>query len=160
MRVVYKPTRGERPLDDFPYGTLAARERAAYLLSEASGWRIVPPTVVRDGPLGEGMVQLWIEVDDDVDLVDLINDADPRLRRIALFDAIANNADRKVGHLLALPGGPILGRRPRHLLRRRAQDAHGPVGVARGPSSRPSCRWWPRCGLRWTAGWAWSWASC
>ena len=101
----HKPTRGERPLDDFPYGTLAARERAAYLLSEASGWQIVPPTSLRNGPLGEGMVQLWVEVDDDVDLVDLINDADPRLRRIALFDAIANNADRKVGHLLPCRAG-------------------------------------------------------
>jgi uncharacterized repeat protein (TIGR03843 family) len=69
----------------------------------------VPPTVLRNGPLGEGMVQLWIEVDEDVDLVDLINEADPRLRRIALFDAIANNADRKVGHLLAQPTGLIQG---------------------------------------------------
>lgn len=109
VQVVYKPTRGERPLDDFPYGTLAARERAAYLLSEASGWQIVPPTIIRDGPFGPGMVQLWADVDPDVDVVDLVNSADPRLRRIALFDAIANNADRKAGHLLPLPGGLVQG---------------------------------------------------
>ena len=109
IRVVYKPTRGERPLDDFPFGTLAARERAAYLLSEASGWDIVPPTVLRNGPLGDGMVQAWVDVDENVDLVELINEDDRRLRRIALFDAVANNADRKVGHLLAHPGGLIQG---------------------------------------------------
>lgn len=108
-RVVYKPTRGERPLDDFPYGTLAARERAAYLLSEASGWEVVPPTIIRDGPFGPGMVQLWMEVDREVDVVDLVNSADRRLRRIALFDAIANNADRKAGHLLPLPSGLVQG---------------------------------------------------
>jgi uncharacterized repeat protein (TIGR03843 family) len=107
--VVYKPTRGERPLDDFPYGTLASRERAAYLLSEASGWQIVPPTIIRDGPFGAGMVQLWVEVDPTIDVVDLVNSDDPRLRRIALFDAIANNADRKAGHLLPLPGGLVQG---------------------------------------------------
>jgi hypothetical protein len=108
-RVVYKPTRGERPLDDFPFGTLAARERAAFVLSAASGWDVVPPTVLRNGPLGEGMVQLWIDVDEEVDVVGLINDDDARLRRVALFDVIANNADRKVGHLLALPSGSIQG---------------------------------------------------
>ena len=109
MRVVYKPTRGERPLDDFAFGTLAARERAAYLLSEASGWHIVPPTILRDGPLGPGMVQLWMDVDEDADVIEMINDGDPRLRRISLFDAIANNADRKAGHLLPLPGGLVQG---------------------------------------------------
>jgi len=109
IRVVYKPTRGERPLDDFPSGTLAARERAAFVLSEASGWEVVPPTVLRDGPFGPGMVQLWRDVDGGVDVVDLVNQADSRLRRIALFDAMANNADRKVGHLLPLPSGLIQG---------------------------------------------------
>jgi len=69
----------------------------------------VPPTVLRDGPFGPGMVQLWMEVDESVDPVALVNDADPRLRRIAAFDAVVNNADRKVGHLLPLPGGAILG---------------------------------------------------
>jgi uncharacterized repeat protein (TIGR03843 family) len=109
VRVVYKPTRGERPLDDFPYGSLAARERSAYLLSEASGWKVVPPTIIRDGPFGPGMVQLWMDVDPEADVVDLVNTADSRLRRIALFDAIANNADRKAGHLLPLPSGLVQG---------------------------------------------------
>jgi uncharacterized repeat protein (TIGR03843 family) len=109
MQVVYKPTRGERPLDDFPYGSLAGRERAAYILSEASGWEVVPPTIIRDGPFGPGMVQLWMDTDPEADVVDLVNTADRRLRRIALFDAIANNADRKAGHLLPLPSGLVQG---------------------------------------------------
>lgn len=107
---VYKPVRGERPLDDFPDGTLWKRERAAYLVSDASGWDIVPPTVTRgDGPYGEGMVQLWIDVDEDVDRWKLVNEPDDRLRRIALFDAAVNNADRKGGHLLPVPGGHVYG---------------------------------------------------
>jgi hypothetical protein len=109
IRAVYKPTRGERPLDDFPVGTLAARERAAFVLSEAAGFGIVPPTVLRDGPLGPGMVQAWAEPDPVVDVVGLVMESDPRLRRVAIFDAIANNADRKAGHLLPLPGGLIQG---------------------------------------------------
>src|ERR1044071_5726493 len=66
-RCVYKPVRGERPLWDFPDGTLAGREVAAYRVSEATGWAVVPPTVLRDGPLGEGACQLWIEEADDAD---------------------------------------------------------------------------------------------
>src|SRR5258707_8779584 len=86
---VYKPVRGERPLDDFPDGTLWKRERAAYLVSEASGWDIVPPTVTRlDGPFGEGMNQRWIDVDEEVDVWKMVNEPDVRLRRIALFDAV------------------------------------------------------------------------
>ena len=108
-RAVYKPTRGERPLDDFPTGTLAAREMAAHELSEAAGFGVVPPTVLRDGPLGQGMVQAWVDVDPDVDVVRLVVESDPRLRRLALFDAIVNNADRKAGHLLPLPDGRIQG---------------------------------------------------
>ena len=106
---VYKPVRGERPLDDFPDGTLARREVAAYLVSEATGWSIVPPTVLRDGPFGEGMVQLWIDVDPEADVIDMVVEPDPRLRRIALFDAIVNNTDRKGGHLLPIPGGHVFG---------------------------------------------------
>jgi hypothetical protein len=106
---VYKPVRGERPLDDFPDGTLCRREVAAYLVSEASGWAIVPPTVLRDGPFGEGMAQLWIDVDDGADVVAMVVEDDPRLRRIALFDAIVNNTDRKGGHLLPIPGGHVFG---------------------------------------------------
>jgi uncharacterized repeat protein (TIGR03843 family) len=106
---VYKPTRGERPLYDFPDGTLACRELAAHAVSEASGWEIVPPTVMRDGPYGEGMVQLWVEVDEAVDFAKLVASDNPALRRIAVLDAILNNADRKGGHLLPLPDGRILG---------------------------------------------------
>jgi uncharacterized repeat protein (TIGR03843 family) len=106
---VYKPVRGERPLVDFPAGTLARRERAAYLLSEATGWGIVPRTVLRDGPFGEGCVQEWLEIDESVDVVGLVVGADPRLRPICVFDVIANNADRKGGHLLALADGRVMG---------------------------------------------------
>jgi uncharacterized repeat protein (TIGR03843 family) len=101
---VYKPISGERPLWDFPDGTLAQRELATYLVSAASGWDLVPPTVLRDGPLGPGMVQLWIAGDDDFDLVGAINSgAHPALRRMALLDAVVNNSDRKVSHLLPVP---------------------------------------------------------
>ena len=107
---INKPVRGERPLWDFPDGTLAHREVAAHALSEASGWQVVPPTVFReDGPFGPGMLQLWIGVREDADVVKLLQAGDPRLRRIALFDAIANNADRKAGHLLVRPDGLVQG---------------------------------------------------
>ncbi len=106
---VYKPVRGERPLDDFPTGTLARREVAAYALSQSSGWGIVPPTVLRDGPFGEGMVQRWVDIDEEVDRVDLVNGADRRLRQMCVFDALANNADRKVGHLLPTDSGHVFG---------------------------------------------------
>jgi uncharacterized repeat protein (TIGR03843 family) len=106
---VYKPIRGERPLYDFPDGTLACREVGAHAVSEASGWEIVPPTVMRDGPFGEGMVQLWMEIDESVDVGQLIGSDNPALRRIAVLDAVLNNADRKAGHLLPLPDGRIQG---------------------------------------------------
>jgi uncharacterized repeat protein (TIGR03843 family) len=107
---VYKPVAGERPLWDFPDGSLAEREVAAYELSQASGWAIVPPTVYRDGPLGPGMVQLWIAQDESVDVVGLIRRRDAlALRRIAVFDAVINNADRKGGHLLPTGGGHVYG---------------------------------------------------
>ncbi len=106
---VYKPVRGERPLYDFTDGTLACREVAAHAVSEASGWEVVPPTVLRDGPFGEGMVQLWVEVDESIDLAELIGSDNPALRRMAVLDAILNNADRKGGHLLPLPDGRIQG---------------------------------------------------
>ena len=106
---VYKPIRGERPLWDFPDGTLAARELAAYVLSEATPWAIVPPTVMRPGRFGEGMVQLWLEPDPSVDRVSLVVDADERLRAMAIFDIVVNNADRKVGHLLPMADGHVFG---------------------------------------------------
>ncbi|NHC14204.1 SCO1664 family protein [Motilibacter deserti] len=130
---VYKPVAGERPLWDFPDGTLAGREVSAYLVSAYAGWDVVPPTVLRDGPFGPGMVQLWVDADDTVELVDIVarpalppgwhavldargeggeavvlaHAPDPRLRRMAVFDAVINNADRKGGHIL--PCGPEAG---------------------------------------------------
>lgn len=133
---VYKPVRGERPLWDFPDGTLAGRERAAYLVSQAAGWDCVPLTILRPGPYGEGMVQRWITVPDDADeVVDLLPinrirpgwlpvlravDMDgsevavahadrPALARLAAFDVVVNNADRKGSHVLTSPDGRILG---------------------------------------------------
>lgn len=97
---IYKPIRFERPLWDFPDGTLAHREVAAFLVSEATGWGIVPPTVLRDGPAGPGMVQLWIDEDEAIDAWELVQAADERLRPMALFDAVVNNTDRKGGHIL------------------------------------------------------------
>jgi uncharacterized repeat protein (TIGR03843 family) len=131
VQVVYKPVSGERPLWDFPHGTLADRERAAYLLSEASGWNVVPETWLRDGPHGRGMVQRWQEPDpeqvavtlvaegevpegwrhvfDGVDGQDrpisLIHEDSDALRRMAVFDVLANNADRKGGHVLEMTDG-------------------------------------------------------
>ncbi|MBV9793611.1 MAG: SCO1664 family protein [Actinobacteria bacterium] len=107
---VYKPISGERPLWDFPVGTLAGREVAAYVVSRASGWNVVPPTVMRDGPFGPGMCQLWIEVDPQADLIELARRSDhPGLRDLATFDAVVNNADRKIGHLLPVRGGHLYG---------------------------------------------------
>jgi uncharacterized repeat protein (TIGR03843 family) len=131
VRVVYKPIAGERPLWDFPDGTLAAREVAAYAVSEVLGWNVVPHTFLRGGPHGPGMVQVWQEPDDEelaVDLVregavpdgwlhvfdgvdehdrgvSLIHEDSTALRRMAVFDALVNNADRKGGHVLAMAGG-------------------------------------------------------
>ncbi|WP_099923534.1 SCO1664 family protein [Streptomyces mirabilis] len=135
---VYKPIAGERPLWDFPDGTLAQREVAAYEVSEATGWGLVPTTVLRDGPYGEGMCQLWIEALPEADgdgllaLVEaeepaagwkaigfaevgegetalLVHADDVRLRRLAVLDAVINNADRKGGHLLPAGEGRLYG---------------------------------------------------
>ncbi|WP_392669231.1 SCO1664 family protein [Streptomyces sp. LN785] len=138
---VYKPVAGEQPLWDFPDGTLAGREVAAYEISEVTGWGLVPPTVLRDGPYGEGMCQLWIDppsgpsADGEPPLLALVEDEDPgdgwkavvraevdegrtallvhaddpRLRRLAVLDAVINNADRKGGHLLPAPDGRLYG---------------------------------------------------
>jgi uncharacterized repeat protein (TIGR03843 family) len=132
VEIVYKPVDGEAPLWDFPDGLLAHREVAAYLVSEVLGWDIVPRTWLRDGPLGTGMVQLWQHVDpaqDAVDLVlshevpdagwchvfdgydahdrevSLIHEDSAALRRMAVFDIVTNNADRKGGHILEMTGG-------------------------------------------------------
>ena len=107
---VYKPIAGERPLWDFPNGTLAGREVAAYLVSRAAAWNFVPPTVMRDGPYGPGMCQLWIDMDPEADLISLARRTDHAgLRDLAVFDAVINNADRKIGHLLPVPGGHLYG---------------------------------------------------
>ncbi len=136
-RCVYKPVAGERPLWDFPDGTLAGREYAAYLISEASGWGVVPPTVLRDGPLGPGMCQLWIDEDrqDATELLGFVparrvpegwrrivsarddrgrpyvlaHADDPRLARMAIFDAVTNNADRKGGHVIPTVDSHVYG---------------------------------------------------
>lgn len=132
VKVVYKPVAGEKPLWDFPDGTLARREVAAYAISESLGWNLVPPTWLREGPFGPGMVQLWRQPDagqdavtliakdempehgwchvfDGLDAQDnpvsLIHEDSPVLRRMAVFDAIVNNADRKGGHVLEMPEG-------------------------------------------------------
>ncbi len=107
---VYKPVAGERPLWDFPVGTLAGREVAAYHVSAAAGWHVVPPTVFRDGPFGPGMCQLWIETDEAIDIVALARSRDNQaLREMAVFDAVVNNADRKIGHLLPDLDGHLFG---------------------------------------------------
>ncbi|MEU2751756.1 SCO1664 family protein [Streptomyces collinus] len=132
---IYKPVAGERPLWDFPDGTLAQREVAAYEVSEATGWDLVPPTVLREGPYGEGMCQLWVEVTPEAELLALVDGGEPgpgwkavgfaevgegrtallvhaddeRLRRLAVLDAVINNADRKGGHLLPTGEGRLYG---------------------------------------------------
>ncbi|HEX4359988.1 MAG TPA: SCO1664 family protein [Pseudonocardia sp.] len=137
-KCVYKPVRGERPLWDFPDGTLADREYASYLLAEAfapDGCAIVPPTVLREGPFGSGMVQLWIDTDEERELVDvrapsdvpdgwltvlrardslgepavLVHADHPELQRMAVLDVVLNNADRKAGHVLAGQDGRVYG---------------------------------------------------
>lgn len=130
-RFVYKPVAGERPLWDFPSGTLSRREVAAWAISDGFGFGVVPTTVWVDGPFGEGSLQCWVE-GRTTDLVDLVAPADlgtgwlpvaagrdaedrpvvlahrdsPLLRRVCLFDLVINNSDRKVGHMLQVEAGP------------------------------------------------------
>jgi uncharacterized repeat protein (TIGR03843 family) len=132
---VYKPVRGERPLWDFPDGTLAGREVGAFLVSQAAGFDVVPHTILRDGPFGLGMMQVWVDTQDERELVDVCSPkkvptgwigvlrargdrgepavlahADtPALRRMAAFDVVVNNADRKGGHVLAGTDGNLYG---------------------------------------------------
>lgn len=109
MACIYKPIAGERPLWDFPHGALAHREYAAYLISHHCGFNLVPLTILRDGPYGEGMVQEWIDIDESIDLVEFFASNNPALRSMALFDAIINNTDRKIGHLLPTQSGDLFG---------------------------------------------------
>jgi uncharacterized repeat protein (TIGR03843 family) len=104
---VYKPCQGERPLWDFPDGTLALRELAAFYVSRAMGWDFIPPTVLRDGFLGLGAVQLFIEADPEEHYFTLRDEHVPIFQRVAAFDYIANNADRKGGHCLKGKDGHI-----------------------------------------------------
>jgi len=106
---IYKPIAGERPLWDFQDGSLAHREYAAFLMSEFLNLEIVPFTILRDGPFGIGMVQEWIEIDQTIDLASFFSIDHPRLRQMALFDAIINNTDRKIGHLLPLTENIVFG---------------------------------------------------
>jgi uncharacterized repeat protein (TIGR03843 family) len=103
---VYKPERGERPLWDFPPG-LYRREVAAWLVSEAAGWGLVPLTLERDGPLGHGSLQLFVDCREDVTAFDLLEEGHQSMRTIAAFDVVANNADRKAGHTLLDAGGRV-----------------------------------------------------
>jgi len=100
--VIYKPVAGERPLWDFQDGNLAQREFAAYFISELGDFGVVPPTVLRDGPFGIGMVQEWIDINEDIDLAMFYREDNAELRKMALFDAVVNNTDRKIGHLLPI----------------------------------------------------------
>lgn len=99
---VYKPRRGERPLWDFPRGTLCQREVAAYLISESMGWGLVPPTILRDGPYGVGSVQLFIDADQEAHLLTMQEEGgyESEIERLSVFDVLTNNADRKSGHCL------------------------------------------------------------
>jgi len=106
---IYKPIAGERPLWDFSDGCLAHREYAAFLVSNHLGFDLVPLTILRDGPYGFGMVQEWIEIDEGIDLANFFSTNHPRLRSMALFDAIINNTDRKIGHLLPVNEKEVYG---------------------------------------------------
>ena len=109
IEAIYKPIAGERPLWDFPDGDLANREYAAFLVSQYLGLDLVPLTILRDGPYGTGMVQEWIDIDESIDLGAFFSTDNPRLRSMALFDAIINNTDRKIGHLLPTESGDLYG---------------------------------------------------
>lgn len=106
---IYKPIIGERPLWDFPDGNLASREVASFLISEWGSWARIPITILRDGPFGIGAVQEWIEIDTSVDLEIFFREDDEQLRSLALLDAVLNNTDRKIGHLLMDKSGHLFG---------------------------------------------------
>ncbi len=111
FQAIYKPTKGERPLWDFPSG-LHRRELAAYQLSEAMGFGLVPPTLIRDGPYGEGSVQWFVDADHQQHYFTILEnqpDLHRRLQQMAVFDFVANNTDRKSGHVLLANDGAIWG---------------------------------------------------
>jgi hypothetical protein len=108
-KVIYKPIAGERPLWDFATGNLASREVAAYEISELGNFNLVPETVLRDGPFGVGAVQRWLEVDETIDVVKLAMSQNREIAKMAIFDAIINNTDRKFGHILPISSQAIFG---------------------------------------------------
>jgi len=187
LRCVYKPVRGERPLWDFPDGTLAGREVASHLISETAGWHVVPPTLLRDGPFGPGMVQVWVDTNDERELVDVLPPKEvppgwlgvlrardgrgepavlvhadlPELRAMAVFDVVVNNADRKGGHVLAGVDGRIYGVDHGlclHVEHKLRTVLWGWVGQQMTPRCSSRCA---GCARRWTAAGrsATSWAS-
>jgi uncharacterized repeat protein (TIGR03843 family) len=105
--VVYKPQRGEIPLWDFPEGTLCRREVAAYVVARSLGWPNIPPTILRDGPEGVGSVQRFVPFDPEAHYFTLEPERADDFRRVALFDVVVNNADRKGGHCLLGEDGTI-----------------------------------------------------
>ena len=107
VHAVYKPRAGERPLWDFPEGTLCEREVAAWWVSDALGWRLVPPTILRDGPMGEGMIQLYIPHDPEDHYLVMDDPDEIAVDRIVAFDIVINNADRKSGHVLRSDDGAL-----------------------------------------------------
>ena len=106
---IYKPAGGERPLWDFPYGTLHFRERCSFLISQALGWNLVPPTVIREGPHGEGSMQLYIAHDRSANYFTLLEEGRPELFLMAVLDLVINNTDRKGGHCLKGNDGRVWG---------------------------------------------------
>lgn len=106
---IYKPIAGERPLWDFPDGSLANREYLSFLISHWLGLHLVPPTILRDGPYGTGMVQKWIDIDPAIELMDFYESDSAKLRELTLFDVITNNTDRKIGHLIPTADGHLYG---------------------------------------------------
>lgn len=106
-KAIYKPVAGERPLWDFADGNLASRERASYLVDHLLSFNHIPETILRDGPFGFGMVQRWIDIDESIDLEEFFRKDDAALREVALLDAIINNTDRKIGHLIPSISGHL-----------------------------------------------------
>jgi hypothetical protein len=109
VMAVYKPQRGERPLWDFPDGTLCYREVVAYLVAKSLGWYLVPPTVLRNGPNGLGSLQLFIEHDPETNYFTLDDRFVVQLKQFTIFDYLVNNTDRKGGHLLLDAHGKLWG---------------------------------------------------
>lgn len=109
IQAVYKPRRGERPLWDFPTGTLCSRERAAFLVCQALGWELVPPTVMRRGPHGIGSLQWFVPHDPQEHYFTFEGQFPDQVQRLALFDVVINNADRKSGHVLLDEQGHLWG---------------------------------------------------